>query len=231
MWYAPYIPEALITEPARVRSVLILVPGGNGGRTRYFLTPIPRKTIWHKMTGGLEIKRLVDEFLASSPETVPPIVVAVNGPALSHINGFTEFFVTDMPRHVVNTYLGGIPVEAVALGVEGISSGSRTLMKVFRTHPASFQTLGLTCMHCRRFNGIDPDKHLGTEAERDLWLSQVAVLAKAGLLHIRFSVGNRDNQWKCNKEFHDLFVAAGALSKGEPRYDRCRKKKDVGQTW
>lgn len=229
-WYTAYLPEALIRDPRSVRSLLMLVPGGNGGRTRYFLTPIPRKTIYNKMSGGLETKRHTDDWLAANPGATAPIIVATNGPALLHTNGPIQFFTKDMPEHVASTYLKR-PASEIALGVEGISSGSRELMHAFRAHPAAFNTLGLTCMHCRRNKGIDPDKHLGTDAERWAWLETVGQRARDGRLHIRFSVGNRDNQWGCNKEFHDLFVEAGALAKGEPRYENCKEGKEVGKDW
>lgn len=229
-WYTAYLPAALITDPSKVRSILLLVPGGNGGRTRYFLTPIPRKTIYHKMSGGLETKRITDEWLAAHPGAGAPIIAATNGPALLHTNGPIQFFTQDMPGHLATTYLGR-PLSETALGVEGISSGSRELMATFRERPAAFNTLGLTCMHCRRNDGIDPDKHLGSEVERWAWLETVAQRARDGRLFIRFSVGNRDNQWPCNKEFHDLFVEAGALRKVKPRYDRCVPDKEVGTAW
>ncbi len=229
-WYTAYLPEALIRDPATVRSVLLLVPGGNGGRTRYFLTPIPRKTIYHKMSGGLQTKYFTDEWLKAHPGASAPIIAATNGPALLHTNGPVTFFTEDMPSHLATTYLGR-PHTEVALGVEGISSGSRELMYAFRAKPAAFNTLGLTCMHCRRNDGIDPDKHLGTDVERWAWLETVGQRARDGHLHIRFSVGNRDNQWGCNKEFHDLFVEAGALAEAEPRYDRCKADHEVGPDW
>jgi hypothetical protein len=229
-WYTAYLPRALIVDPSKVRSILLLVPGGNGGRTRYFLTPIPRKTIYNKMSGGLQTKYFTDEWLKANPGASAPIIAATNGPALLHTNGPVAFFTRDLPTHLATTYLGR-PHTEVALGVEGISSGSRELMHAFRAQPEAFNTLGLTCMHCRRNDGIDPDKHLGTDVERWAWLTTVGQRARDGRLHIRFSVGNRDNQWGCNKEFHDLFVQAGALAKTAPRYDECKEDKEVGTDW
>lgn len=223
--YAAYLPEALIRNPEKVRSILILVPGGNGGRTRYFLTPIPNKTIYHKMSGGLEVKRLVDEHVAAHPDEVPPIVIAVDGAGFLSVNGDTEFLTHDVPLHVAQTYLGRKDLKGLAIGAEGISSGSKAMMFALRAKPDAFHTVGLTCMHCRRFHGIDPDKDLGTKEERQRWLQQLARRSENDLLHIQFSVGNLDNQWGCNKEFHDLFTEVGIFQKEEPRFTDCRKDK------
>lgn len=224
-YYTAYLPKDLFTNPERVRSILILIPGGNGGRVRYFLTPIPRKTIYQKMSGGLETKRHVDEYLENHPETSPPIVVALDGAGFLMVNGPTEFLTHDVPTHIAQTYLGRSNLHGIAVGAEGISSGSKATMKAMLSKPDAFHTLGLTCMHCRRFNGIDPDKDLGTPKERTAWLSTLSQRAQRNELHVRFSIGNLDNQWPCNKEFHELFANAGVLQSTDPEYTSCRRRR------
>lgn len=220
-FYVAYVPKALLESPEKVRSVLLLIPGGNGLRTRYFLTPIPNKTIFDKMSGGLETKKVVDEAL--TPEISPPIVVSLDAAGWMTVNGPTEYITHDVPQHIVETFLPGVPFEEIALGAEGISSGGRAIMEALRWKPNVFNSVGLTAMHCRNFGGIDPKKHLGPELAKHVWLGHLAKRARAGLLHIRFSVGNEDAQWGCNKEFHTLFVESQVLPSSQPQFGTCRK--------
>lgn len=221
--YVAYLPQALFEHPKAVRSILLLIPGGNGLRTRYFLTPIPGKTIFDKMSGGLETQRHLDTLLAEDPDLVPPIVVALDSAGWLFVNGPVEYITYDLPHHIAATYLPSIPYRDIALGGEGISSGGRAIMESLRRKPDVFNTVGLTAMHCRNFGGIDPKKHLGPETAKQAWLRHLANRSRAGLLHIRFSMGNEDAQWPCNKEFHDLFVEAGILPVSSPTYGECRK--------
>jgi hypothetical protein len=224
-YYGLYLPEAIIRNPDQIKIMLTLVPGGNGGRTRYFTTPIPNKNILQKKSGGLEIKRRLDEYMTQHPDAVPPIVIAADGSGFLSANGPVEFLSHDLPMHVAQTFLGRSDLNGMAIGAEGISSGSKSMMFTLRAKPDTFHTVGLTCMHCRRFNGIDPQKDLGTVEERAQWLQTLARRKESGLLHVRFSVGNLDNQWPCNKEFHDLFAQSGVLQNTPPVFTECREGK------
>ncbi len=218
--YAAYLPRDLFLDPAKVTSVLLLVPGGNGGRTRYFLTPVPDKSIHAKKSGGLEVKKYVDTWVKAHPGATPPIVVALDSAGFLSANGHVEYMTHDLPDHIARVFLGR-DVKTLTVGADGISSGSRAIMAALRDKPGSLRTVGLHCMHCRRFNGIDPQKHFGKPAQRRKWLDGLTTLRHEGQLDIKWSVGNRDNQWPCNKEFYDLFVEAGFYRADPPKYGPC----------
>lgn len=220
--YAAYLPEELFTDPGRVTGLLLLVPGGNGGRTRYFLTPIPGKSIHAKKSGGLEVKRHVDEWASKHPKATPPIVIAMDSAGFLSVNGHVEYMTHDLPEHVARVFLGRRR-DTLTVGADGISSGSRAIMAALRDRPGTLRTVGLHCMHCRRFNGIDPQRHFGKPAVRRTWLEGLEALHRAGKLDIKWSVGNRDNQWPCNKEFYDLFVEVGFYKKDPPRWGPCEE--------
>jgi hypothetical protein len=78
-------------------------------------------------------------------------------------------------------------------------------------------------MHCRRFNGIDPEKHFGSKEQRQAWLKTLKARYDKGDLRIRFSVGNHDNQWPCNKEFHTLFTEVGIFKNDPPKFGSCNE--------
>ncbi len=233
--YIAYLPKELITAPEKVRSILLLVPGGNGGRTRYFLTPIPNKTIWDSMSGGLEVQRHTDEFLANNPGTTPPIVVALNSGGWLSINGNVEFLTHDMPTHIAQTYLGTSDLGKIAVGADGISSGSRSMMRAYAHRPKAHNTVGLTCMHCGGRKGgfqFEDDFLVLNDTNKifDSWRQR----AKDDLLHFRFAIGNRDKYWSCNLDIHQRLVKENIIKPSDPLYENCRGKehpRNCDTTW
>lgn len=235
--YIAYLPKEIITEPERVRSILMLVPGGNGGRTRYFLTPIPNKTIWDSMSGGLEVQRHTDEYLAEHPDHTPPIVVALNSGGWLTVNGNIEYQTHDMPMHIAETYLGTSDLSDIALGADGISSGSRSMMRAYAQKPNAHNTIGLTCMHCGGNKGgfqFNEDFiYFDTQNQIfDAWKARRA----QGLFHIRFAIGNGDRYWYCNREIHKTLIEKGVLNDTTPDYENCRgngreNPKNCDVTW
>ncbi len=216
--YIVWLPPEASEDPGSVTSILLVVPGGNGGRTRYFLTPVPGTNIYKKKSGGLETKRRADDFREARPGEVAPIIVALDSGGFLSANGSTEFLTYDIPMHIAKTYLGRDNLEGIKLGVEGISSGARVMMDALRAKPDAFDTFGVIAMHCGGRNGITV-KDLGSTEEREAWLKVLKARVDAGELHFRFSVGNRDPGWRCHMEFYDMFVKAGIFPKSEPVYE------------
>ena len=234
--YGAYIPKALLTRPEEVKSLLLLAPGGNGGRTRYFLTPIPNKHVTlHKRSGGLEVKRHADEFYAAHPDLSESIIVSTDNGGWSKANGHIEYLSRDLPKHVADTFLGGRDHRELALSVEGISRGSRALITALRKKPEAFHAIGLTCLHCGSIGGpmggYEPDRDLADPEERERWLSTLADRARRGLFHIRFAVGNADVQWTCNKRLHSHLVAGGVLEDRPPEFSNCRRDDPKDPKW
>ena len=111
------------------------------------------------------------------------------------------------------------------MGAEGISSGSMSIWQAVRSKPRTFNTVGLMCMYCADDGmGIHP---WGPEtAQIDsvrAWLAQLKAARDAGALHIRFSVGNWDKGWGCNKGLHTAFTEAGIFDPSGPTYSNCRE--------
>lgn len=205
--YVAYLPAALFSEPSRVRALLVLVPGGNGGRSRPFLTPHPDASIWKKGSGGLETQQRVDRYLAAHPETVPPIVMALQTAGEETPYGPTDYLTLDVPAHTAKTLLGGVAQKDLVVGYEGISSGSRAMVRAFFQHPDVMNTVGLSCLACGGVNvrtGV-----LGSPKQMKAWSERLAERRRDGDLQIRFAIGSRDNQLPCNRELHSLMQEAG----------------------
>jgi len=224
--FIAYLPSALITEPSKVGGMLLLAPGGNGGHTRYFLTPIPNKHVTRqKRSGGLEIKKHADQFYEEHPFHQQTIIAATTNGGWSMANGHIEFLSHDLPKLLADVFLDGLDHKKFALGVEGISRGSRALVQALRKKPTSFNTVGLTCLHCGKHgpgNGYEPDVDLRNPAERKRWLKVLADRSRRGLFQLRFSVGNADPQWVCNKRLHSMLVEGGVLEDLPPDFTKCR---------
>lgn len=205
--YIAYLPAALFSDPSRVRALLVLVPGGNGGRSRPFLTPHPDASIWKKGSGGLETQQRVDRYLAAHPETVPPIVMALQTAGEETPYGPTDYLTVDVRAHTAKTLLGGLPLKDLVVGYEGISSGSRAMVRAFFHHPDVMNTVGLSCLACGGVNvrtGV-----LGSAKEMKAWSARLAERHRDGDLEVRFAIGSRDNQLPCNRELHGLMQEAG----------------------
>lgn len=218
--YVAYLPKALSTHPEKVDTIIMLVPGGRGGRTRYFLTPVPGSDIYRKKSGGLETKRRIEEYLAYKPDSTEPIVIALDSAGFLSVNGAEEYLARDLPLHIARTYLGRDSIEGLHIGAEGISSGARAMMDALFRYPDAFQTVGLTAMHCGGRNGIRLER-LGTPAQREAWAETLRAEVEAGKIHFRFSVGNRDPGWMCNKAFYDFFAKHGVTPEAPPDWIDC----------
>lgn len=207
--YAAYLPAKLFRDPAAIRSMLVLVPGGNGGRSRPFLAPLPNVSIKNKGSGGLETQRRVDEYLAANPKSTAPIVVALESSGEESPNGASEFLSVDLPNHIADVYLGRTDGESLALGLEGVSSGSRSIVRLMHERPDAVTTAGLSCLAC---GGVDPrTRRLGKREELASWSEKLAKRVGTGDLAIRFAIGSRDNQLPCNRALYDLWADGGAL--------------------
>ncbi len=229
--YTAYLPKAIIDDPDKVRSLLILIPGGNGARTRYFLTPIPNKTIFDKMSGGLEVQRHADEFKAANPDVEVPIIVAINGGGWLLANGATEFQTHDIPRHMASTYMGTDDLRTIAIGADGISSGSRAMLRSYPVKPFAANTIGLTCMHCggKRGGFLFDEDFLAFNQDNRIFKAWKE-MADNGLLHIHFAIGNRDKYWICNREIHERFTKEGLFEDTPPQFKDCREGKQTPKT-
>ncbi len=207
--YIAYLPAELSINPERIGSVLFLVPGGHGGRSRAFLRPIPGYNIWAKGSGGLDTKMRADTFFKDHPEVEPSIIVSLETPGSLHASGATEFLTYDMEHHIRTTYLPP-DTPKLRIGVDGISSGAREIVKAAFLKPESFTTLGLHCLSC---GAIHPEKGLLAKREKLVAFGQaLAERRKKGLFEIRMSIGSRDNQLPCNRLYWDLFTEAGLVT-------------------
>lgn len=206
--YIAYLPAELFTEPEKVQSVLFLVPGGHGGRSRAFLRRIPGYNIWAKGSGGLDVKIRADTFYAENPDVGPSIIVSLETPGSQHSSGATEFLTFDMEHHLRTTFLPDA-APTMRIGVDGISSGAREIMKAAFAKPESFTTLALHCLSC---GAIHPEKGLlAKRPELLAWAKKLAARREAGTFDLRMSIGSRDNQLPCNRLYWTLFEEAGLV--------------------
>lgn len=227
--YIAYLPQALFTEPEKVDTILLFVPGGRGGRTRYFLTPVPGSDIYRKKSGGLETKRRIEEYLSYKPDSTQPIVVALDSAGFLSVNGPEEYLAFDLPMHIARTYLGRDSLDGIKLGAEGISSGARAMMDTLFRYPNAFRTVGLTAMHCGGRNGIRLER-MGTAAQREAWAETLRGEVERGTIHFRFSVGNKDPGWMCNKQFYDFFADHSVTPSAPPEWVDCPTGKQAATT-
>ncbi|MBH25052.1 MAG: hypothetical protein CMH57_11480 [Myxococcales bacterium] len=231
--FIAYIPEALLTEPERVRSLLLLIPGARGGRARYFLTPIPGKSVKDFDYGGLEVKRHLDELIKAHPEYSPPLVVAIDHAGWTTANGPIEFITHDVMRRVVDNFLGGVQLDRLAVGADGISAGARASVMVAARHPDLLNTIGLVSTHCGHAGlggGVSASYFGETPEEQARLLDELVERHREGLFHLRMVQGNRDN-WECMKSFQQVFVDAGMFPDQEPALSDCRDGHDPGPNW
>jgi len=218
--YVAYLPRDLFVDPERVRTLLMLVPGGNGGRSRPFLSPLPGKTVFQRGSGGLRTKQLVDAWQKAHPGRPAPIVVSLDSWGHEYNNGPIEYLSYEIPHHVAKRYLGGIDPKTLTIGTEGISSGSRMILETLRVKPDAFHTAGLTCLSCGQLN---PDNEAGIGEEGVMQLAKsLAPRHRNGRFALRFAIGTRDGQLPCNERLYELFGRAGVVDPKAPvRFIDC----------
>jgi hypothetical protein len=220
--YTAYLPAALFSRPEQVRSVLLLVPGGRGGRSRWFLSPIPGKGLFDSGSGGLRTKQRVDAYLAAHPDSTPPIAVALETRG-AELNGAMNHLTRDIPRHVIETYLPGVPAEQIVFGAEGTSSGARAILEVLWQRPDAFATVGLTAAAC---GAIDPENEDGpSRGELEAWAATLADRHQRGSFHMRFAIGSHDPALPCSRSLHDLLLGAKMFDAIVPRLSNCAANK------
>lgn len=218
--YVAYLPRDLFVAPSRVRTLLMLVPGGNGGRSRPFLSPLPGKTVFQRGSGGLRTKQLVDAWQKAHPDRPAPVVMSLDSWGHEYNNGPIEYLSYEIPHHVAQRYLDGVDPAVLTIGTEGISSGSRMILETLRKKPDAFHTAGLTCLSCGRLN---PDKEAGIGEDGVMDLAKaLAPRHREGEFDLRFAIGTRDGQLPCNERLYELFGRAGVVDPSAPlRYVDC----------
>lgn len=208
--YVAYLPKLLFEQPERVHSMLLLIPGGNGGRTRPFMRPIPGHLVYDRGSGGLDTKRLADAFHTEHPELGASLIVALETSGGAYQNGPAEHLAHDLPGHLRSVFLSHLGERKAWLGAEGVSSGAGELYRAAMKHPDAFHTLGFSCMSC---SGIDPRKGwLGGEASFQRFAEALSQRRKQGEFELRLAVGELDGQFKCNRALYRGFVATGAAA-------------------
>jgi hypothetical protein len=226
--YIAYLPAALFSEPERVRSILLLVPGGRGGRSRAFLSPIPEKTIYDQGWGGLRTRQLVDAYLERRPGAAAPIVVSLESAGAEINNGRIEHLTHDVPRHIAETYLGGAPLSEIAIGAQGISSGGRAITEALFKKPDSFDAVALTCMACGVLDTRRPFAFPALEA--DAWARALKARAERGLFSMRFTIGSRDGQKPCSDGLYAFLGERGLFDLSSPPvYSNCAEGAAPGE--
>lgn len=220
--YGLYLPARYFEDPTAIRTVLLLVPGGKGGRTRWFLEPVPYKVNKKRLSQGLSLQSRLDTYLADNPDLDPPIVVTMDDPGQGYTNGIYEYLRTDLIQHVLGVYLPGRERADIAFGVDAISSGSRNAATALIQDPYAFDTFGWMCTHCHP-TGFAPERYFGwPNSPGDRALAVWAERAAKGELHMKMSIGKRDRFIGCNREVHELLLDAGVIARThEPYHTRC----------
>lgn len=222
--YTVYLPADYLDRPARLRPVLVLVSGGNGNRTRWFLTP-SRSDGETPGTGGLEMRRRVDAWARENPDAPAPIVVGLDGTSDQFPNGMATFLQRELPEHLVATYLPDHPRARVPFGVECISSGCAELMLALRADPSAYHAVGLLSPYVHP-SGIDVNTSFGTGPERAAFFRALVDRHRAGVFELRFSVGNLDDHLPRAREFYDMLQRAGLYPRGaSPTYSDCQMRR------
>jgi len=220
--YGLYLPRRYFEHPEAVKTVLLLVPGGKGGRTRWFLEPTPYKVNKKRLSQGLSLQSRLDTYLADNPEMDPPLVITMDDPGQGYTNGIYEYLRTDLVSHVLQVYLPSKDRADIAFGVDAISSGSRNAAVAFIQDPYAFDTFGWMCTHCH-LTGFAPERYFGwPHSPGDKALAVWADRARRGELHMKMSIGKRDRFIGCNREVHELLLDAGVIARThEPYHTRC----------
>ncbi len=218
--YAIYLPADYLDHPARARPVLMLVSGGNGNRTRWFLTPTSDRGVVPG-TGGLAVRRRVDEWIAAHPEAPPPIVIGLDGSSSQFPNGMAAYIARELPEHVLATYLPGHARAEIAFGVESISSGAVEVARALRADAGAFNTTGFLCPYVHP-NGLSVDATFGPRSARDALFQTLAQRRREGTFAMRFSIGAKDDHYPRTWAWYRLLVSAGLFPRpGDAAYERC----------
>jgi hypothetical protein len=218
--YAIYLPADYLETPTRPRPVLVLVSGGNGDRTRWFLTPI-REDGEVPATGGLRVRGRADDWARRHPGLATPIVIGLDGDGDQFHNGLGVFVGRELIEHVIATYLPHQTRATTPYGVESISSGAVGVVQHLRYHSGAFNTLGFLSPYVHP-NGIDPAFSLGTGRDKDDLYRSLVARHRRGLFALRISVGAVDDHYSRVVGWYREFVRYGLFpAMGEATYERC----------
>lgn len=222
--YAIYLPADYLDHPTRPRPIILLVSGGNGNRTRWFLTPA-RSDGETPGTGGLEVRRRVDAWAAAHPGAAVPIVVGLDGTSDQFPNGMWAFLEHELPDHLVATYLPEHPRARIPLGVECISSGCAELSLALRVNPYAFHAVGLLSPYVHP-SGIDLGTTFGTGPQRAALFRTLAARHREGSFEMRFSVGNLDDHLPRARQWFEMLKSYGLFPSVEsPAYSNCQMRR------
>lgn len=213
--YIAYLPQALFQTPNQVQGMLFLIPGGNGGRTRPFMRPIPGHVVFERGSGGLDTKRLADAFYREHPQLPGSLIISLETAAGSYENGPTEHLTRDLPHHLQSIFLPHLEQnhKKAFLGAEGLSSGAAELYRAAFFEPHAFHTLGFSCMSC---TGIDPRQgRLGGRPALLHFADSLAERRKLGEFEVHFAIGEYDGQLPCNRALYKELLAKGAAPNTE----------------
>lgn len=218
--YAIYLPADYLDHPTRARPILLLVSGGNGNRTRWFLTPSSTDG-WTPGTGGLEVRSRLDAWAAAHPGEATPIVVGLDGSSEQFPNGMWQFIGRELPEHLLATYLPGHARASIALGVESISSGSIEVARALRADPSAFNTTGFLSPYVHP-RGLDPDVAFGPPRARMAFFRELARRHAEGVFAMRFSIGMFDDHYPRTWQWYQLLCDAGLFPRqARPTHDHC----------
>jgi hypothetical protein len=218
--YTIYLPTDYLNHPERPRPVLLLVSGGNGNRTRWFLTPTRSKGII-PATGGMEVRRRVDEWVIAHPDRAPPLVVGLDGTSGQFPNGMHTFIAQELQQHVLATYLPTLRRDDIAWGVDSISSGAVEVARAFHQWNNAFDSVGFLSPFVDQ-QALNIDVTFGTLAQRSELFRGFAARRREGLFAMRFSIGDQDSHYPDTWRFYLALVAEGMFPQPERRtYTNC----------
>lgn len=216
-----YLPRSYMLDPSSVKTVLLLAPGGRGGRTRWFLDPAPFRFNKKNFSQGLSVQDKLDAHLASHPDRLAPIVISMDDPGFSYTNGTAEYMTHDLLNHVLAAFLPGKTRADVAFGVDAISSGSKNAALAFIKDPNAFDTFGWMATFCDA-RGLNPKNVFGPYGAGRSVLEVWRQRREHGDLYMKFSIGKMDKYIRCNRDLHALFVREGIIEKThEPYLQDC----------
>jgi hypothetical protein len=216
-----YLPADYLDHPTRARPVLVLVSGGNGNRSRWFLSPTrPGGTI--PATGGLAVRGRVDAWVREHPSAPAPLVVGLDGESDQFPEGLGTFLRRDLPAHLAATYLPAVPRARIPFGAECISSGCVALLAALRDDPSSYRAVGLLSPYVHPA-GIDVAFFFGPPRARGRLFRDLVARHRAGAFELRFSIGVVDEHLARARALYRLLQAEGLYPADvAPTYDRCQ---------
>lgn len=218
--YSVYLPGDYLRNPRRRRGALLMIPGGRGDRTRWFLTP-REGSLYERGTGGLSLRSAVDQWASAhaGAGASVPIVITVDGPTGRWIDGRVEFIANDLPKHVARTYLPQQREDETPFGVQAISVGAAFTVRAMRAAPTRFSSVALMGLFCDR-TGVLPERDLGPDV--DTYYQELASRVRQGAFAMRLSIGRRDPFYECNKRWYFALQSAGVFAaQTDPTYERC----------